>query len=174
MKGIRDRIEFLKGDITAENVDAIVNAANTDLLLGAGVAGAIRTKGGASIQNECDAHGPVELGGAVLTGGGHLPARYVIHAAGMRLGGYPTEDSIRLATLNSLKIASENKFTTVSFPAIGTGIGGFSMSQAARIMLTVAHGFIAEHDFPRKIRFTLYDTEAFQEFKEAWGKMQNY
>ena len=169
-----DRIEITQGDITEERVDAIVNAANTDLLLGAGVAGAIREKGGASIQRECDTHGPVEIGGTALTGGGDLPARHVIHAAGMRLDGFPTEDSIRLSTLNSLIIASDHKFSSVSFPAIGTGIGGFSIGQAARIMLEVTAGFLTERDFPRKVRFVLFDAAAFLEFEKIWNEIRNH
>ncbi|MGH2899789.1 MAG: macro domain-containing protein, partial [Solirubrobacteraceae bacterium] len=96
------RILLSEGDLTALAVDAIVNAANTELVLGSGVAGAIRTRGGASIQAECDAHGPIGLGEAALTGAGELAAKHVIHAAAMHPGGTVTEDALRAATRASL------------------------------------------------------------------------
>jgi len=160
-----DRIQIAQGDITNEKVDAIVNAANTDMILGSGVAGAIRRKGGALIQRECDLHGQVELGGAALTGGGDLAARYVIHAAAMHIGSQPTTDSIAFATLNSLSIASIKRFNTISFPALGTGIGGFSMEQAAGIMLGVVKDFLSNNAFPIIVRFVLFDEDGFNVFR---------
>ncbi|MCF7811027.1 macro domain-containing protein [bacterium] len=165
MLSINDRIQILKGDITNEKVDAIVNAANTDLILGAGVAGAIRCKGGASIQQECDLHGTVELGGAALTGGGDLPAKHVIHAAAMHLGSQPTADSIANATLNSLSLASSKQFNTISFPALGTGIGGFSMEKSADVMMAVVKDFMRNNDFPVIVRFVLFDETGFNVFQ---------
>src|ERR1700756_65278 len=103
----RSKVTIRQGDLTEAHVDAIVNAANNDLKLGGGVAGAIRTKGGPSIQLECDRLGPVPLGEAAITTAGSLPARYVIHAASMRLGGRTTEPSLREATRNSLLRAKE-------------------------------------------------------------------
>lgn len=163
---ISERIQIAEGDITSEAVDAIVNAANTDLILGAGVAGAIRQKGGPAIQEECNRHGPVELGGAALTGGGDLPAEYVIHAAAMHLGELPTAESITEATRNSLKIAHQEQFNTISFPALGTGIGGFSMKEAARIMLNTVAEFLRENEYPRTVRFVLFDEHGFNIFHE--------
>ena len=165
-----ERIEVVRGDITTEQVDAIVNAANTDLVLGAGVAGAIRVKGGSSIQDECNAHGPVELGAAALTGAGDLPARYVIHAAAMRLGTAPASGSIRSAVLNSLRIAERERFHTISFPAIGTGVGGFSMEEAAKIMLEETLYFLRDHEYPERVRMVLFDEagrNVFAEFLRA-------
>jgi hypothetical protein len=101
----RSAIRITQGDITDSTCDAIVNAANNDLILGAGVAGAIRRKGGPAIQAECDRIGPIPLGEAAVTRAGNLPARYVIHAASMSLGQAATEENIRLATLNSLRRA---------------------------------------------------------------------
>jgi O-acetyl-ADP-ribose deacetylase (regulator of RNase III) len=98
------RIALCEGDITAAEVDAIVNAANSSLVLGAGVAGAIREKGGPSIQAECDAIGPIEVGDAAVTGAGDLPARFVIHAAGMALGGSASEESVRSCARRSLEL----------------------------------------------------------------------
>ena len=127
------RIVLEEGDITEAAVDAIVNAANCELQLGSGVAGAIRERGGPSIQQECDALGPIPLGEAVLTGAGELPARYVIHAAGMQLGGEAGEDSVRHCTRRSLEVASEQGFRSVALPAIGAGVGGLSPRRCAEI-----------------------------------------
>ena len=131
----RTRIVTRQGDLTEAGCEAVVNAANTDLILGGGVAGAIRAKGGPQIQAECDRHGPIALGEAAVTSGGKLKARYVIHAAGMHLGGRATEDSLRNSTRNSLKRAAENGIKSVAFPAIGTGIAGFPMKRCAEVML---------------------------------------
>src|ERR1700686_313947 len=122
---ISEKIVLLQGDLTEMDVDAIVNAANNDLQLGGGVAGAIRRKGGDAIQRECDAIGSIPIGGAAITGGGNLKACHVIHAASMQLGGPATAQALRSATAHSLRIASENKLTSIAFPAVGTGIAGF-------------------------------------------------
>ncbi len=164
-----NRIKIITADISCESVDAIVNAANTDLILGCGVAGAIRINGGDTIQAECDAHGSVELGHVALTGGGELPAKFIIHAAVMHWGGGPTEDSIREATCNSLTIASDHKFGTISFPALGTGIGGFSMTQSAEIMINTTIDFLQNHTHPVTVRFVLYDNIAFSNFSSVWN-----
>src|ERR1700728_1314812 len=101
-KDWRERLTLRQGDLTAAKVDAIVNAANNDLILGGGVAGAIRSKGGPSIQEECQRLGPIRIGEAAITGGGNLPARYVIHAASMALGGLTAESGLRESMRNSL------------------------------------------------------------------------
>ena len=132
----RSRVTLRQGDLTEAKVDAIVNAANNDLLLGGGVAGAIRVKGGPAIQEECNRIGNVPLGAAAITGGGKLTARYVIHAASMRLGERTTEESLRESTRNSLLRAKEHGLESIAFPAIGTGIAGFPMDRCADIMLT--------------------------------------
>ncbi|MBI4464537.1 MAG: macro domain-containing protein, partial [Acidobacteria bacterium] len=119
------QIEIIQGDITEADVEAIVNAANNDLQLGGGVAGAIRRKGGPSIQQACDRIGPVAIGEAAITGGGQLKARYVIHAASMELGGRTTPESLEASTRHSLLRAEEKKIKSLAFPAIGTGIAGF-------------------------------------------------
>lgn len=135
--GLADKIKALKGDITDMDVDAIVSAANTDLILGSGVAGAIRKMGGDSIQKECDRIGPIPLGEAVITRAGNLKSRFVIHAAGMYLGGSVTEESLRAATKNSLIRADEKGIRTIAFPAIGTGVGGFPVDKCAEVMIDV-------------------------------------
>ena len=122
-----------QGDITGYDGDAIVNAANNHLQLGAGVAGAIRRVAGPSVQEECNQHGPIRVGEAAITGGGNLTAKYVIHAAAM--GDEPvSERSIRESTLASLKLASEHHLTRIAFPVLGTGVGGYDFRRAAEIM----------------------------------------
>ena len=117
------QIEITQGDITEADVEAVVNAANNDLQLGGGVAGAIRRKGGPSIQQECNRIGRVPLGEAAITGGGQLKADYVIHAASMQLGGQTTAENLQASTSNSLLRAEEKKIQSIAFPAVGTGIG---------------------------------------------------
>lgn len=163
----KTRISLQQGDITDAAVDAIVNAANTELQLGAGVAGAIRRKGGPTIQQECDMIGPVPLGEAALTGGGDLTARYVIHAASMHLGGRTNETSLRAATVNSLKRASENHLTSIAFPAIGTGIAGFPLDRCAAIMLDEVRQHLSSHTSLQHVSFILFDASALQVFQQA-------
>src|SRR5476651_1437397 len=116
MTSLKDRIVIQQGDLTDMDTDAIVNAANNDLILGAGVAGAIRRKGGEEIQRECDDIGSIPVGYAAITGGGKLKARFVIHAATMELGGVTTTESLRGSTVHALRIASERQLKTVAFP----------------------------------------------------------
>jgi O-acetyl-ADP-ribose deacetylase (regulator of RNase III) len=130
-----DKVRIEHGDITDCDFDAIVNAANNDLILGAGVAGAIRKKGGPEIQIECDRIGTIPLGEAAVTTGGRLKSKFVIHAASMRLGGRTSEEHLRSATRNSLRRAAERKLKTIGLPAIGTGIAGFPMKRCAQVML---------------------------------------
>ena len=162
------RIEIIQGDITDMDVDAIVNAANTDLKLGSGVAGAIRNKGGPSIQQECDEHGPISLGQAALTGAGNLKAEYVIHAAGMRLGGAVNRESLIAATENSLIKASENRVRTLAFPAIGTGVGGFPADECANIMIDIVLEYLSsDGNSIEKVYFVLFDDHTYKIFKEV-------
>ena len=122
-----------QGDITTYDGDAIVNAANNRLQLGAGVAGAIQRVGGPSIQEQCDRHGPIRVGEAAITQGGNLKAAWVIHAAAM--GDEPvSEASIRESTLASLALAAENGIKRLAFPVLGSGVGGFEFKQSAEIM----------------------------------------
>ena len=118
-----ERIEIRQGDITEMDTDAIVNAANNDLQLGGGLAGAIRRKGGPRIQAECDEIGTIPVGGAAITSGGNLKARHVIHAASMQLGGGTSAQSLRSSTAHALRIAAQNRLKSVAFPAVGAGIG---------------------------------------------------
>jgi O-acetyl-ADP-ribose deacetylase (regulator of RNase III) len=153
-------IDVLQGDLTQQDADAIVNAANNDLILGGGVAGAIGRRGGPSIQQECRAIGSIEVGDAAITGGGELKARYVIHAASMRLGGRTSAESLRHSTRRSLAIASERGLHSIAFPAVGTGIAHFPLDACARIMLeeVVRHG--AHATSLKEVRFVLFGDEA--------------
>ncbi|MHC4352224.1 MAG: macro domain-containing protein, partial [Planctomycetota bacterium] len=135
-------LELLEGDITQVDTDAIVNAANAQLVLGGGVAGAIRRKGGPRIQAECDEIGGTFVGGAVITTGGNLKAGHVIHAVGPRMGEGNEDDKLRNATLNSLKVADENHLKSISLPAISTGIFGFPIERCARIMLETTISYL--------------------------------
>lgn len=161
------RIALREGDITEERTDAIVNAANSALRLGAGVAGAIRSKGGPSIQEECDAIGPVAVGDAAITGAGDLPTRYVIHAAGMPLGGGATDDSVRSAMRKSLELAKQRGLETLAVPAIGAGIGGVSMRRCAEILLEEARAHVAGETTLREIRFVLFGEQAYRLFESV-------
>jgi O-acetyl-ADP-ribose deacetylase (regulator of RNase III) len=126
-------VEVLDGDITALEVDAIANAANTDLAHGGGVAGAISRAGGPEVQRESDAKAPIGLGEAVETTAGDMPARWVIHAATMHLGGPTSEDIIRRATASTLELADRLGAKSLALVAFGTGVGGFPVEDAARI-----------------------------------------
>ena len=139
------KIAVAQGDLTEFSGDAIVNAANNRLILGAGVAGAIRRKGGPGIQRECDEHGPIRVGEAAITGAGNLPARYVIHAAAM--GDEPaSEASIVGSTRRSLELADRNGVKTIAFPVLASGVAGFPLDEAARIMVATIRDYIGETD----------------------------
>lgn len=164
----------MKGDITELDVDAIVNAANNDLILGGGVAGAIRTKGGPRIQEECDRIGPIRVGEAAVTTAGNLKAYYVIHAASMQLGGRTTSDSLHSSVRNSLLRAEEKGFKTIAFPAIGTGIAGFPMRDCAGIMIGEVLEHLKSHSSLEKIYFVLYDDATLQTFEETYRKIATH
>ena len=168
---LADRIEILQGDLTEMGVDAIVNAANNDLQLGGGVAGAIRRKGGSAIQAECDEIGTIPVGGAAITTGGDLKARYVIHAASMQLGGRTEALALRSSTAHALRIAAQKGLRTIAFPAVGTGIAGFPMRDCAEIMLTEVARHFEQPTTLEKVSFVLFDQEALRTFKRAFAAM---
>jgi O-acetyl-ADP-ribose deacetylase len=170
---LADRIEILQGDLVAMDTDAIVNAANNDLQLGGGVAGAIRRSGGPQIQKECDEIGPVPVGGAAITSGGNLKARYVIHAASMQLGGRTSAQSLRSSTAHALRIAAQKELKTIAFPAIGTGIAGFPMRECAEIMLREAAKHLEGHTSLQKIYFVLFDQEALAAFNSVRSELES-
>jgi O-acetyl-ADP-ribose deacetylase (regulator of RNase III) len=156
----RIEIKLIQGDITEQEVDAIVNAANNHLWMGAGVAGAIKRKGGVEIETEAMGKGPIPIGEAVVTGAGNLKAKHVIHAAVMGQDLTTNEKNIRDATLNSLKRAEKLKIESIAFPAFGTGVGGFPVDECAGIMLDAVRGFSKETDHLKEVRFVLFDKES--------------
>ena len=158
-------VEVMQGDLTRQDVDAIVNAANNDLELGGGVAGAIARAGGPAIQAECRTIGPVEVGDAAITSGGNLKARYVIHAASMRLGSRASADSLRQSTRRSLEIASEKGLRSIAFPAVGTGIARFPLDECARIMVDEVIAHASTRSSLEEVRFVLFDGEAESAFR---------
>ena len=171
-KTLRGRILIQQGDITEMAVDAIVNAANNDLLLGAGVAGAIARKGGESIQRECKEVGSIPVGFAAITGAGKLKAKYVIHAASMGLGGVrTTAKSLETSTAHSLRLAVERGLRTIAFPAVGTGVSGFPMDQCAGIMLGEAVQHLSKETSLETIYFVLFDEAALLTFTGTWEKL---
>jgi O-acetyl-ADP-ribose deacetylase (regulator of RNase III) len=172
-KDLGERIEIQQGDLTEMDTDAIVNAANNDLQLGGGVAGAVRRKGGPSIQAECDQIGTIPVGGAAITSGGSLKARHVIHAASMQLGGQTSAQSLRSSTAHSLRIAAQNGLKTIAFPAVGTGIAGFPLRECAEIMLREAAKHFEGPTSLEKIYFVLFDQEALAAFKQAFSELQS-
>jgi O-acetyl-ADP-ribose deacetylase len=169
---LRDHIEIRQGDITELDVDAIVNAANNDLQLGGGLAGAIRRRGGPRIQAECDQIGTTPVGGAAITSGGELKARYVIHAASMQLGGSTTALALRSSTAHALRIAAQNGLKTIALPAIGAGIGGFSMRECAEIMLHEVEKHFEQPTSIEKVYFVLFDQAALATFQKVFAEIQ--
>lgn len=169
---LADRIVLTQGDLTESSADSIVNAANNDLLLGGGVAGAIRQKGGPAIQKECDAIGSIPIGFAAITTGGNLKARYVIHAASMQLGGRTTAAALRSSTAHCLRLAAEKKLKSIAFPAVGTGITGFPMMECAEIMLGECVAHLKRKTSLEKIHFVLFDQASLEVFQMVWKDMQ--
>ncbi len=162
---IGDRtLELTEGDITEMETDAIVNAANSQLILGGGVAGAIRRKGGPTIQAECDRIGGTFVGGAVITSGGNLKARHVIHAVGPRMGEGDEDRKLRDATLNSLRLANEHHLKSLAFPAISTGIFGFPIERCARIMLDATLEHLRGRTSLDRVVFCLFDRDSYRVF----------
>ena len=171
MKIKNTEIRIIKGDITELKVDAIVNAANNKLVMGGGVAGVIRRKGGKEIEDEAVKKGPIKIGEAVATGAGKLAAKYVIHAATMGMDFATDEIKIRDSARSALKVAEELKVNSVVFPALGCGVGGFPLIAAAKIMSQEVFRHLRENDSVLKeVIFCLYDQEAYEVFqKNALG-----
>ena len=159
-------IALVLGDITVEETDAIVNAANSGLRGGGGVDGAIHRAGGPSIMEECRKIGSCPTGQAVVTGGGNLKARYVIHAVGpvYRGGGRGEADLLKSAYRESLKRVTEKGLTSVSFPAISAGVYGYPLEEAARIALTTAIDYVKDHDEIQLVRFVLFSRDIYDVF----------
>lgn len=158
------KVSLCLSDITKVPAQAIVNAANSELWMGGGVAGAIRLAGGRSIEREAMAHGPQEVGSAVITGAGKLPADYVIHAITIAPGKKSSYHNIKSATHSVLKKCKEKGIVSVAFPLLGSGIGGMSFPEAARAMLDALKKQASEDSLPNEIIFSLANKEAYLSF----------
>jgi len=178
------KIELRQGDITDQpDIDAIVNAANTELWLGSGVAGAIARRGGPQIQREAVAQGPIRLGEAVRTTAGNLPNKFVIHAAAMgyreqdrgvpkRPGSASSEAIIREVTINSIRLAEEAGCKSIAFPALATGVGGFPVDECARVMIAAAREYDDRNSqtMIELVRFVLFTSDDLYIFNREMGR----
>ena len=165
-------VELVQGDITDLATDAIVNAANESLQLGGGVAGAIRRRGGPTIQRECDDIGGTPVGTAVRTSGGNLKARYVIHAVGPRWGEGDEDQKLAKAVRSALTLADGKQLRSIAFPAISTGIFGFPKERAAMIILSTTITYLKENSTSlRRVIFCLYDPTTLTIFKDAFTEL---
>lgn len=160
-------LELTQGDITNQTTDAIVNAANTALQMGGGVAGAIRRRGGQAIQEECNRIGGTYVGGAVITTGGNLAAKYVIHAVGPIHGDDHEDDKLKDATLNTLKLANKNGLKSIAFPAISTGIFGFPKDRCATIMISATIAYLEGPTKLEKVVYCLHDRKTLEIFEQT-------
>jgi O-acetyl-ADP-ribose deacetylase len=160
-------VEVLDTDITTLDVDAIANAANTDLAHGGGVAGAISRAGGPAVQQESDAKAPIGLGEAVETSAGDLPSRWVIHAATMHLGGPTDADIIRRATAATLRVADELEARSLALVAFGTGVGRFPLEEAARIEVEEVRRHLAGDSRLERVVFAVHGEQARAAFAAA-------
>ena len=162
-------IEVIEADITRLEVDAIANAANTQLRHGGGVAAAIALAGGPEIQQESDRAAPIGLGDAVETTAGKMPSRWVVHAATMELGGPTSADVIRRATRNTLRKADELGARSLALVAFGTGVGGFPLDEAARIEVEEVRAHLADGSGLERIVFAVFGEPARDAFEHAVG-----
>ncbi len=159
-------LELVEGDITELQVDAIVNPANEDLQLGGGVAGAVREKGGASIQDECDRIGGTPVGTAVMTGAGTLKAKQVIHAVGPRMGEGDEDRKLAAAVRAALALADRNGQRTIAIPAISTGVFGYPVDRCARILLTEVHRYLQGGTKLERVVVCLRGKQKYQTFRD--------
>jgi O-acetyl-ADP-ribose deacetylase len=166
-------VEIQRGDISKADVDAVVNAANNHLWMGSGVAGALKRAGGIEIESEAVSKGPIEIGEAVVTRGGRLPAKYVIHAAAMGQDLTTDRSKIAMATRSSLARAAEVGVESIAFPALGTGVGGFPPESAADAMIAECTAFVKKGSAPslKRIVFVLFSEDVFEAFaKQLHGR----
>lgn len=165
--GWKERITVMQGDIAKVRAEAIVNAANNELWMGSGVAGAIKRAGGNSIEQEAVRQGPIGVGEAVVTGAGNLPSLHIIHAAAMSPGRPATAESVRAATMSSLQLAAERDIESLALPALGTGVGGLSLRDCAREMLGACKEHAGQHAQPGEVSFVLFGENALKIFQEV-------
>jgi O-acetyl-ADP-ribose deacetylase (regulator of RNase III) len=163
----RSKVTLEQGDIAQAETEAVVNAANSELWMGSGVAGALRRAGGAAIEQEAVTQGPIGVGEAVITGAGHLKALHVIHAAAMAPGRPASVETVHAATLSALKLAAEKNIESVALPALGTGVGALSFADCAGAMFDAIEQHLAEYRQPSDIRIMLFGDNALQVFQQA-------
>jgi O-acetyl-ADP-ribose deacetylase (regulator of RNase III) len=171
----RDRVTLEVGDIAQADTEAVVNAANNELWMGSGVAGALKRAGGDVIEREAVAQGPIAVGEAVLTSGGELPALYVLHAAAMAPGRPATAASVQAAVESALRLAAEQEIESVSLPALGTGVGALDFASCARGTFHAIAAHCARQSQPEEIRIVLFGENALQAFEavlDEWDKPQ--
>jgi|ERR1035437_6768625 O-acetyl-ADP-ribose deacetylase (regulator of RNase III) len=162
-------IEIVHGDITKASADILVNAANSSLWMGTGVAGALKIAGGPGIEREAMAKGPIKVGWAVETTAGALSARYVIHAAVMGQDLKTSAAGIGLAAWNTLALAEKLKMESIAFPALGTGVGAFPISACAQLMFAMIKKFDeAAPQHIKRVVFVLYSRKAYEEFEKVF------
>ena len=165
-------VSITRGDITDAEVDAIVNAASADLSMAAGVAGAMKRKGGTVIEEDAVRQGPIEVGEAVLTVGGNLPATHVIHAATMGIDHKTEPEKIGAATKSSLDIADKHRLSSIAFPALGSGAGGVGATHSAEAMLnTLVKHLKSGNSSLQKVVFVLYQDEAHKAFTDTLKRL---
>jgi O-acetyl-ADP-ribose deacetylase (regulator of RNase III) len=165
---MKTRMRMVRGDITTVDAEAIVNSANNDLVLGGGVSGAIRRVAGPEVQEECNRIGTVPLGQAVVTSGGNLKAKWIIHAAVNPLGLWADAKSVRNATRNALKQAEDKKVKSLAFPAIGTGAGALPVERCADILIEEVTKHCGGATALEEVMFVLYDEKPFAIFDEKF------
>jgi len=158
-------LELIEGDITELSVEALVNAANDKLQLGSGVAGAIRDKGGPSIQAECDRIGGTPVGTAVITGAGELDAKHVIHAVGPKMGEGDEDRKLSSAVRSALALADRHGLKSIALPAISTGIFGYPIDRCARVTLTEIHRYLQGGTKLERVVICLYGADSFSLFR---------
>ncbi len=161
-------IRIIQGDICDRDVDAVVNAANNQLWMGGGVAGAIKRRGGVAIEREAIAKGPLPIGESVATGAGDLKARHVIHAAVMGADLATDADKIRRATLSALALAGRLGLRSIAFPALGTGVGGFPLDECARIMRQAVADQASKETSVSAVEFVLFGRDAREAFERVF------
>jgi O-acetyl-ADP-ribose deacetylase len=168
----KQRVKIMLGDIALMDTEAVVNAANNELWMGSGVAGALKRAGGVQIEQEAVQQGPIAVGESVLTNAGTLPSLYVIHAAGMAPDRPATPESVAAATGSALRLACEKNIDSIAFPAIGAGVGGLSLRECAAVMLEQAHRHCLNRTQPAEIRFVLFGSNALEIFNQVYDAMQ--
>jgi len=173
MDSVHERVSIIKGDITRLQVDAIVNAANSSLLGGGGVDGAIHRAAGRELLAECHTLGGCPTGQAKITKGYRLPAKWVIHTVGpvWRGGRQGEPDLLAACYRNSLALAAQHEIRTIAFPAISTGVYGYPMDKAARVALRETFQFLAHHALPEQVTMVCYGRRAFRIFQVAYREL---